>query len=377
MDHSSPAIENCTISDNIAYYEDGGGIYCHYYSSPAIVNCNISGNTASDEGGGIYCYYESSPAIENCTINDNSANGYGGGGIYCNLYSNPAINNCNISGNTVDGWGGGIYCYYSDPAINNCTISGNAADCGGGIYYWQSCPTIENCTISGNTADGWGGGIYSQWDFIATGVNNIFWANSAPTGSQIYLEEVGSFACTYSDIQGGFAGYGNIDVDPLFVDHSNGDFHLQSASLCIDAGNPNPQFNDPEDPANPGLALYPAMGTIVNDMGVYGGQGALGWVGVSEKPAIQKNPESYTLFQNYPNPFNPTTVLSFELRDAGFVKLKVYDITGQEVQTAVSGWQLAGYHEVIFNGSSLASGVYFVRLDAGDFTQTQKVVLMK
>jgi len=174
-------------------------------------------------------------------------------------------------------------------------------------------------------------------------VNNIIWANSAPTGSQIYLYSgSSSFTCTYSDIQDGWGGVGNIDVDPLFVDPLNSDFHLQSASPCIDAGNPDPQYNDPEDPANPGFALYPAMGTIVNDMGAYGGQGVLGWVGVSEKPAIKKYPESYMLFQNYPNPFNPKTAISYQLQAASYVELTVYDIAGREVASLVNGYMSSG-----------------------------------
>ena len=78
-----------------------------------------------------------------------------------------------------------------------------------------------------------------------------------------------------------------------------------------------------------------------------------------------------------PNPFNPSTVLSFEIRDAGFVKLAVYDVSGREVQVAVGSWQLAGRHEVIFDAKDLASGIYFAKLQAGDYCQVQKLVLMK
>ena len=350
LDHSSPAIYHCTISDNSAIYYDGGGISCNY-SSPTIENCTISDNSAGWNGGGIHCYYYSSPAIVNCTISGNTASDEGGG-IYCNLYSSPAIENSTISGNTADGWGGGIYCYYSDPAINNCTISGNTANCGGGLY--------------------------SQWDSNLTGVNNIIWANSAPSDSQICVYESSSFfVCTYSDIQGGFVGYGNIDVDPLFVDPLNSDFHLQSASPCIDAGNPDTQYNDPEDPANPGFALYPAMGTTRNDMGVYGGQGALGWVGVSEKPSIKDYPESYMLFQNYPNPFNAETTIAFELLKPGEASLIIYDIQGCEIARLIDGFHSVGTYQRTFNASGLSSGVYFACLKAEGFSQTQKLLLIK
>ena len=78
-----------------------------------------------------------------------------------------------------------------------------------------------------------------------------------------------------------------------------------------------------------------------------------------------------------PNPFNPSTVLSFELRDAGFVELAVYDISGREVAALVEGFHPAGAYEVVFNASNLPSGVYFARLTAGDYSQTQKILLAK
>jgi hypothetical protein len=70
------------------------------------------------------------------------------------------------------------------------------------------------------------------------------------------------------DIEGGYSGQGNIDKDPLFEDTG---FLLSSGSPCIDAGDPDAKYNDPEDPQSPGNAQYPSMGLLRNDMGVYGG----------------------------------------------------------------------------------------------------------
>jgi 5-hydroxyisourate hydrolase-like protein (transthyretin family) len=83
------------------------------------------------------------------------------------------------------------------------------------------------------------------------------------------------------------------------------------------------------------------------------------------------------LFQNYPNPFNPQTIIGYQISQAGFVSLKVYDITGREVATLVNESQSQGRYEVLFNGSNLASGVYLYKLQVGDFSQMKKFVLMK
>jgi hypothetical protein len=92
------------------------------------------------------------------------------------------------------------------------------------------------------------------------------------------------------------------------------------------------------------------------------------------KPNI---PTGFSLSQNYPNPFNPATVINYQLPVGGFVTLKVYDILGREVTTLVNGRQNAGYYHAKFDGSRLASGVYFYRLMAGDYTSIKKAVLMK
>jgi hypothetical protein len=79
----------------------------------------------------------------------------------------------------------------------------------------------------------------------------------------------------------------------------------------------------------------------------------------------------------YPNPFNPSTVASFELRVPSHVSLKVYDTSGRLVTTLVDGWRAAGTHEVTFDGSKLASGIYLAKLEAGGFAAVQKLVLLK
>ena len=89
-------------------------------------------------------------------------------------------------------------------------------------------------------------------------------------------------------------------------------------------------------------------------------------------------PAAYSLNQNYPNPFNPSTVISYQLKSAGPVRLTVYDVLGREVRTLVNGEEEEqGAHEVRFDGSGLASGVYMYRLQAGGFVQQRKMLLEK
>ncbi|MBS1517088.1 MAG: S8 family serine peptidase [Bacteroidetes bacterium] len=88
-------------------------------------------------------------------------------------------------------------------------------------------------------------------------------------------------------------------------------------------------------------------------------------------------PSIFSLSQNYPNPFNPSTKISFSIPKQGFVNMKVYDILGKEVMTLVNEIRQAGNYDVNFNGSSLASGVYFYRLESGNFVDIKRMVLVK
>jgi len=84
-----------------------------------------------------------------------------------------------------------------------------------------------------------------------------------------------------------------------------------------------------------------------------------------------------TLHQNYPNPFNPSTTISYTLAKDGFVNIKVYDITGREVKVLTNEYLQAGEHEVRFNAHNLASGVYFYRVESGNFSEIKRMILVK
>jgi hypothetical protein len=263
-------IEGLTITNGVMNY--GGGICCEY-SSPTIQKNIITGNYA---------------------IWVHEIPGYGGG-IYCDN-SSAVISGNVITHNSVDVTGGGIFAYESSLIIKNNIITDNDAyghanvifppGCGasgGGISCSFASLVIANNTISGNHAHdfnepplffpGTGGGIESGYSSL-TIVNTVVWGDSP---NEIIFNST-TINSTYSDVQGGWSGAGNIDSDPCFANTSSGDYHLKSqagrwnpssqswvidanTSPCIDAGNPGCPLGDEPGDAN----------NVRIDMGAYGG----------------------------------------------------------------------------------------------------------
>jgi parallel beta-helix repeat protein/predicted outer membrane repeat protein len=250
---SSPSISDSTINNNTAE-KSGGGLYGD--DSPlTITNCNISMNTAtSNRGGGIYFFFNE-PTISGSTISDNRA--YDGGGIFCES-SSPRVYTTTISGNTAERSAGGIYCDLSYASFGtctisnntavyeggvrlsggshvilaNCVISNNTADYGAGIGIYSSPSNIINCTVTKNTATIEGGGLRLVSSTLRPAViNTILWAD-APDEIKVVS---GPILFEYCNIQGGYAGTGNIDTNPAFVDPASDNFHLGALSGCIDA----------------------------------------------------------------------------------------------------------------------------------------------
>lgn len=288
IDNSNPTIRNCKIINNLNSGSDniyGGGIYSN--SSLVLSNCYIANNSVSASGGthphtkGGGIYVDGSLTLENCTIENNTAKAgvynslttaYAfGGGIFIN--GQLSVRNSSIKGNLAEGRGtgggtghgrgGGLYAA-GEATISNCILYNNSSvgitynvvesnSRGGGFYLESGTATLNNCTVSDNKYHGVynGGGVLSA-------MNSIFWEN---TLSQIF----GNATVTYSDVQDGYEGDGNINSNPIFNDC----LKILPGSLCIDAGNPDPQYND--------VCLPPSLGGVRNDMGAHGGPGACQW----------------------------------------------------------------------------------------------------
>lgn len=324
----SPHLENLVISGNNAYY--GGGICCTKSAEPIISEVEISNNTATDYGGGLYCVEEGSPILLNVIIKENTAEE--GAGI-CSDNSSISLTRTLISNNSATGGyssGGGILCIsYSIIDLINVTITNNSAEIVGGIF--------------------------SGGDSTINLINCIIWNNSY---FEIYLYSNGVVNATYSDIEEGWEGEGNINSNPLF----DVNYFLTENSPCIDSGDPN-------------LPLDPD-GTI-SDMGAfYFDQGT----GIEENFELQNLRNS---LNNYPNPFNPTTTIEFSIQNNSQIELSVFNIKGQKVKTLINNDLIKGSHSISWNGDdksgkSVSSGIYYYKLKInGKIEAVKKCLLLK
>ena len=125
-----------------------------------------------------------------------------------------------------------------------------------------------------------------------------------------------------------------------------------------------PWFNDANSSQTKWLVLW--------NLRVYGTAGP-----GTDVNDVNSLPKEYALNQNYPNPFNPSTKISFDLKKSGYTVLTVHNILGQKVATVLSKDMSAGHHEVNFNALNLSSGVYFYKLESGNFTSVKKMMLLQ
>jgi len=357
-DHSCPSFMNCTIRCNEATGDnsqsgDGGGIYCDE-SSPCFINSNIIANRTYRHGSGIHCAWASSPSFVNCALSDNSSYGLtgAGGAVHC-WRSSPSFTNCVLSGNSVNAYGGGVYCNDSSPWLVNCSLSSNTAGLyGGGVYCYDSSPVLISTIIAFSV----GTGIYfvyapeSQFGFCDFHGNDggTFggWGGPTRLGELIRTNANGDSCDSYF----------NIFLDPMFVDTAARDFHLLAGSPCIDAGDPTLPF-DPDS-------------TIADIGAFYFDQSAV-------EPSAILLPTAYALHPNWPNPFNSSTMIRYDVPQAGRVSLTIFNPLGQRVATLFDGRQLAGSHTINWGASGLPSGLYLCRMAAAEFSQTRKLLLVK
>lgn len=327
------------------------------------------------EGGGILIQY-SSPTIKNNIMTENEAinkpagtTSAGGGAIRCGD-GNPHIYN-NIISNNQGRYGGGIVMNYSGAVIKNNIIIGNSGgeDYGGGGLWFLSNGAnplvLENNTIINNVSASSGGGL-RLWSSAATITNNIFWGNTANIAPQI---QGNTGTVTYCCVEGSFNGAGNIDSYPLFLDNT---FILMDNSPCIDNGSPEEVYYDPENPGNPGFALYPAKGELHGDMGAFGGPGCMSLpamiTGITDHSG-----NSYgfdvRLFPNPADDFVTIDILNLKNRD---LMLYIYNRLGILVKS-----ESLKQNQSQFYIGDLINGIYIIVIRSNGMTAKQKIIIQR
>lgn len=364
-------IHNNIIADNISS-SSGGGI-SHSFNTTTLLNNHIIRNTALDDAGMIILSSGNSVYFSTNTIAYNK-----------NIDFNNNLNTCiYINNSAVPGI---IYTLDNNNIFNNSAsyelFNGNA----------QGTPNIAA------TGNWWGTAndssiqamIHDWLDDNTLGVVDYSPFLSAPDtaapvsppanviktdmgGGQVQItwnHNPETDIAGYHIYHGGFTGYSFTNVTDVGNDTS---YTLTGVSftdtIAVTA------YDRTYSPANE------LDSTIVIDNMTNGNESWYAYAVDTSATVVSVHkkgtPDIYRLQQNYPNPFNPSTVISYQLPANSMVTLKVYDVLGREVETLVNERQNAGTHSITFDASTLPSGVYFYRLQAGTYSNTKKLLLLK
>jgi len=277
------------------------------------------------------------------------------------------VNAESVSGVSICGMSieDGIHSISSSLTLTNSIIAEYA-----GTAIWGSYSDFQliNNVIAGNTQDA----VFLHDSTTAVIKNNIIVNNA---GFGINGVESASADIDYNDVWNNLenyheflpAGQHDISEDPLFVDADSGNFHLSAGSSCIDAGDPDPSFNDPN-------------GTR-NDMGAFGGP-LSSRVTTGTDNSLLSRPGNLILFQNIPNPFHAETIIRFELPREEWIRLTVYNMIGRQVRVLLNEKKEAGQYTVTWdgrdeNGNPLGNGIYFYQISTGKTSSIRKAILLR
>ncbi|MFC1887942.1 right-handed parallel beta-helix repeat-containing protein [Candidatus Cloacimonadota bacterium] len=374
-----------SMGDRIHFSSENGweGIEISGNQSNNILrNCQFSGATNTV----VKIDYESDVNILDNVFYNNSCANNTATSIDITSSDNVIISRNVFANNSHPTQTGGIICTGSAPVISNNLFvnnSGEAAMAGAFIIRGGSEPVLTNNTITNN--------LGNNLIFVHNS-NPVFMNSIIQHDGNLALQIAGTLTVSYSCVSGGYEGDGNIDADPLFESPSAGngpgfdgyqaEWYLTETSPCIDAGNPDAEYFDNEDPDNPGFALYPAMGTLTNDMGAFGGDGLAEYTDSDD--TVMPDIETISRLSIYPNPFNPLTNIALQLTEQDRnqpISLQIFNIKGQLIKDLISN-QITSAEVVSWNGKdeenkNVSSGMYYVKLKTASQDIAEKVILLK
>jgi len=428
---AEPTLINVTISDNTA--SGNGGAVWSNGASPTFENCTITGNTALADGmgGTFWLYNGGDPSLTDCLISENTAP-YATAGIWSMSVTTLNLTRVTIADNSGE-WNPGVFISdaYDDgshtPAtLTNCTITGNSSSNGGSIratygghidvinsIIWDNATPAEVSIESGSVDI-----IYSDIDGGFDGEGNI---DADPlftdTNSGDYTitdespckdagtadtdgdgedditdyngsaPDMGAFEITLPVITGftfyTFDTYISLTWDPTNQDgfqyyllerSTDEEFaeDIVSNYVTINYYEDNEMEYDTE--------YFYRVSYYTNNWSEYSEviSVTLQWLDVDG----EQLPTVYALHQNYPNPFNPTTQIKYDLPEDAMVSITIYDIMGRSIRSLVNSQQTAGYRSIQWNatnnlGELLSAGMYIYTIQAGEFSQTRKMILLK
>lgn len=329
------------------------------------------------EGGGILIQY-SSPTIKNNIITLNEAinkpagTTSAGGGAIRSGDGHPHILNNLITYNQGR-YGGGIVMNYSGAVIKNNLIFGNTGgqDYGGGGLWFLShgaAPIIlENNTIVNNHSSLAGGGI-RLWSSNAILTNNIIWGNTALSAPQV---QGSTSSMNFCCVQGGLIGVGNIDEDPGFLYNT---LILSDDSPCVDAGHPDAAYEDPEDPFNPGTALYPAKGSLRADIGAFGGPGSMLLADLITGTIHSSLPATSAGFGVRPNPAANELTLTLPKGVMDLQAIQIWNMQSVLMKQIDCPHGLTDLSNIQLDISELSAGAYILKVRSGSLLPSQMFI---
>ena len=420
---STPVLENLYLTGNHAY--NGGGIGVFRIIGPTMENIIVEENSSYSFGGGVF-HHAGVTTISNAKITNNNALTEHGGGIAV-FVGGAVLNNVEISHNTAEYLGGGAAIYESEVDLFNTTFSNNIDHANNSaIWSMNSTVGLVNSIVWDNQPN------------QLEGAYTITYSN-IPSNTQIFGDGEGNINTDPLFVDPGNGDFTLSDGSPC-IDAGTADIDGDGEEDITDYTGSSPDMGAYEVTlaAPTGFTIYPVETYVVltwdsvtdddfeyfilerstnieftedinsealitnyfedDDLEydteyfyrlyyVSGGDNSeysdilsvtLDWMSVEG----DQLPKTYALHQNYPNPFNPITTLRYGLPEDAMVNITIYDMMGRVVSNLVNKQQYGGYKSVQWNatnnqGEPVSAGVYLYKIQAGDFIDTKKMILLK